>query len=58
MRTDIKAKTISMKHFEDAMKKVRPSVTKEIEKSYQDIQEGFRSAHAKQMGEDKPNYFG
>ncbi len=58
MREDIKAKEVGMKHFEEAMKKVKPSVTKEIEKSYQDIQESFRSAHAKQMSDEKPNYFG
>lgn len=58
LREDIKTKDILMKHFEKALEKVRPSVTKAIQKSYEEIQENFRSAHAKQMKEESPSYFG
>ncbi len=49
---------ISKKHFELAMKKVRPSVTKDIEEAYKNLEKFFRSAQAKEMKEEKPNYLG
>ncbi len=58
LREDIKAKDIKMKHFKSALDKVRPSVTKEIEKNYEDLQDQFKSATARQMAKEKPNYFG
>ncbi|MFO8016763.1 MAG: CDC48 family AAA ATPase [Candidatus Woesearchaeota archaeon] len=58
LRENIKAKEVSMKHFNEAMKKVRPSVTKEIQKSYEDLESQFKSARAKEMQEEKPKYFG
>jgi len=58
LREDMSAKNVGMKHFEEAMKKVRPSVTKEIEKSYQDLQDKFKAARAKEMQIEKPVYFG
>jgi transitional endoplasmic reticulum ATPase len=57
LRKDINSKEVNMKHFEEALKEVRPSVTKEIEKMYTDLKGTFKAARAKEM-KDKPNYFG
>jgi transitional endoplasmic reticulum ATPase len=58
LREDMDAKTITLKHFQPAMKKVNPSVTKEIQKSYEEIGEHFRSARAEEMQKEKPSYYG
>ena len=58
LRKDIKADKINMSCFEKALKKVRPSITKEIEKAYEDIRNHFSSARAKEMKEEKPSYLG
>ncbi|MBI4144140.1 CDC48 family AAA ATPase [Candidatus Woesearchaeota archaeon] len=58
LREDMKAKEITAKHFETALEKVGPSVTKDIEKSYEEVRDHFKSAHAKQMKDEKPAYFG
>ncbi len=58
LRKDIKAKEITSSHFDAALKKVTPSVTKDIEKSYEDIKDQFKAAKAKQMQEEKPSYMG
>ena len=58
LREDLKAKEILPKHFKEAMKKVRASVSKEIEAMYENLQDKFRSARAKEMKEQKPAYFG
>lgn len=57
-KPDMKIKEITMDHFEEALKKVRPSVTKEIEEAYRTLEEFFRSARGKEMKEDKPSYMG
>jgi len=58
LREDIDAKEIKTKHFEDALKKVRPSVTTEIKQGYEELKDSFTSAAGKQMVDEKPNYFG
>ncbi|MFH1505866.1 MAG: CDC48 family AAA ATPase [archaeon] len=58
LREDMKAKNVKMKHFSEALKKVNPSVTKEIEKNYREIGEHFKSARAEEMQKDKPSYYG
>ncbi|MFH1589364.1 MAG: CDC48 family AAA ATPase [archaeon] len=58
MRDDMKVKTIKMKYFEDALNKVRPSITKEIEESYIQLKDKFTSARGKSLQEDKPAYYG
>lgn len=58
LRENMKADKVTMKHFENALNRVRPSVTKEIEKAYIDIKDHFSSARAKQMEEEKPSYMG
>ena len=58
LRKDIKAKEIPMEFFEEALKKVRPSVSKEIDDAYRRLKDQFTSARAKQMDEEKPSYYG
>jgi transitional endoplasmic reticulum ATPase len=58
LRENMSAKEITKDHFDQSLKKVRPSVTKDIEKSYKDLQDQFTQARAKEMQEEKPIYFG
>ncbi len=58
LRKDINAKEVTSKHFDESMKKVRASVTKEVEKSYEEIGDFFTSAKGKQMKEERPSYMG
>ncbi len=58
LRKDIKAKEITAAHFEEALEKVRPSITQEIEKAYIELKDHFSSAKAKEMQQNRPNYFG
>ena len=58
LRKDMKATTITMAHFEEASKKIAPSVTKEVEKAYEELRSQFTAARGKQMKEEKPAYFG
>ena len=53
LRKNIKATEVTMADFEAALKKVKPSVTKDIEKAYEDLQKQFKSARARQMEEEK-----
>ncbi len=57
LRKDIKAKEINKKHFDEALKKVKPSITKQIEKKYEEIVDTFKKKRAEEMGE-KPSYMG
>ena len=56
LRKDLKTKEITMKYFEEALKVVRPSATKDVEKAYKDFEKFFRSAKAKEMEEERPSY--
>jgi transitional endoplasmic reticulum ATPase len=56
--TKLKAKDITKKYFFMALRKVNPSITKEIEAHYKDMQNKFSSAKGKEFMEEKPNYFG
>jgi transitional endoplasmic reticulum ATPase len=59
LREDIKNKVITADHFEQALMKVAPSVTKDVEQMYIALQDKFKSARAKEMkAEAKPLYFG
>ncbi len=58
LREDIKSKEICLKHFQEALKKVRASTTKDIAKGYMDLQNQFTSAHAKEMKDERPSYYG
>ena len=58
LRKDIASKEVTMKQFEEALKKVRPSVTKEIEEVYKELKNHFTAARGKQLLEEKPAYMG
>lgn len=58
LREDMSAKKVSNKHFEEALKKVRPSADKEVQKAYQDLKNHFSSARGKEMAKEKPSYYG
>ncbi len=58
LRDDMKAKEVTMKHFDEALKKVRASVTKDIEEAYKSLESQFRQAKGKEMKEQKAHYFG
>ncbi len=58
LRENIKADKVKFKHFETALKKVRPSVTKEVEEAYEKLKDVFSSARAKEMKNEKPSYMG
>jgi transitional endoplasmic reticulum ATPase len=58
LRDDIKAKEISKKYFVAALDKVKPSVNKEIEQAYKELEGQFRQARGKQLSQEKPSYYG
>ncbi len=58
LRENMKAKEVCKVHFENALNVVKPSVTSDIAKAYEDLQVFFKQARAKQMKEEKPTYFG
>ncbi|MBI5065028.1 CDC48 family AAA ATPase [Candidatus Woesearchaeota archaeon] len=58
LRENIAAKEVTMNHFEEALKKVRQSVTADIEKAYEELKGQFSKATARQMASEKPAYFG
>ena len=58
LRENIQAREILPKHFEQALEKVRPSVTKEVQQTYEELQETLTAARAKQMLNEKPGYMG
>ncbi|MBU1974184.1 MAG: AAA family ATPase, partial [Nanoarchaeota archaeon] len=58
LREDIKAKSVTMKHFISALEVVPPSVSKDVEEAYEKLKDYFSSARAKQIKEDKASYFG
>jgi len=57
LRKDMKSKDINEKNFEEALKKVKASVSKQIEKKYEEIEDTFKKKRADEMGE-KPSYLG
>lgn len=58
LRENIEAVVVSKEHFNKALKKVPPSITADIEKSYLALQRQFSKALAKEMETSKPAYFG
>jgi transitional endoplasmic reticulum ATPase len=58
LRENINSKVILRRHFDLALQKVRPSVTKDVESYYQELQQQLTSARAKQMLDEKPGYMG
>ncbi len=49
LRENMSALNIEQRHFEEALRKVGPSVTPEIQKSYQKLLDKFRNATAREM---------
>ena len=58
LREDLKAKEVKMKHFQQALETVKPSVDKEIEDTYKQLENYFSAARAKQIKEGRAEYFG
>jgi transitional endoplasmic reticulum ATPase len=58
LREDSGAKEVKKAFFTKALDKVRPSVSKDIEKAYESIEDELRMARGKQMKEEKPSYMG
>ncbi|MCB9361966.1 CDC48 family AAA ATPase [Candidatus Woesearchaeota archaeon] len=58
LREDLDCTEVKVSHFEKAIKKVRPSITKEIEESYESMQNFFSSAQGRKLANEKPAYFG
>ncbi|MFA6073285.1 MAG: CDC48 family AAA ATPase [Candidatus Woesearchaeota archaeon] len=58
LRKDINSKEVKMESFKEALKKVRPSMSEEIENEYIELQNFFRSAGGKQLKDEKPSYYG
>ena len=58
LRKDIKATKVTMTDFKEALNKVRPSVNKEVEQAYKDLEKKFRSATGQRMKDEKPSYYG
>jgi len=58
LREDLKAKIVTKKHFDQALEVVAPSVDKETEEIYGKLKDYFSSARAKQIKEDRADYFG
>ena len=58
LREDIEAKEVTKKDFEAARKKVRASVTKDIEKAYKELGDKFRAATGNEMADERPSYYG
>ncbi len=58
LRSDINAKEVTQEHFDEVLKKIGPSVTKEVEQAYVEMLGQFRAARGKEMKDQKPRYFG
>ena len=58
LRKDMKTKQVTQADFENALKKVRPSVTKEIEEAYEQFTDNAKKARAKAIKEERPSYMG
>lgn len=58
LRKDIKANIVTKEDFDDALSRVKPSVTPQIIKMYKDLEDAFKQARAKEMAEERPSYFG
>lgn len=58
LRENIDAEEVKMKHFEEALKKVYPSITPEIMKAYAELQKKFRAAKGEELRLNRPAYYG
>lgn len=58
LRKDLKSIEIKKEFFDEALKKVRPSITKDVQTAYAELQDQFRSAAGKQLKDERPSYYG
>jgi len=59
LRENINAKEVSMKYFEDAVKKIKPSVTENDYKKYREIEDVYlRTARGAAIRKQNVDYFG
>lgn len=58
LRKDIKAKEVNNKFFEEALKKVRPSVSKELIDKYKAVEENYLKQAKAAITKDIPTYVG
>jgi len=58
LRKDMKAKKVTMKDFEEALKTVRPSISRDVEETYKKLKDQFSAAHAQRIKKEAPSYFG
>ncbi len=58
LREDINAKEVKMKHFEEALKKIGPSVTKDMIKYYEKFEERRKKIEKQVIETKKPEYIG
>jgi len=58
LREDFKAKTVKNKFFMEALKKVKPSVSKEVMEEYEKLEDDYLSKTKAGLGKDIPSYMG
>ncbi len=58
LRKDIKAKQVSMKAFEEALKKSRPSLTEQVIKKYEELGDTYLKTARGEAIKEAPNYLG
>ncbi len=58
LRENMNSKFVEERHFTQALKEVRASVTKEVEKTYEDVKDFLMVARAKEIKDEKPTYMG
>ncbi|MDP3734169.1 MAG: hypothetical protein Q8R37_02985, partial [Nanoarchaeota archaeon] len=58
LRDDMKATIVTMEHFERALQAVKPSVGKEVQQLYEQLEDYFGTARAREITVKKENYFG
>lgn len=58
LREDIKAKEVKMEHFEKALKKIGPSVTKDMVKYYEKFEERRKKIEKQVVETKRPEYIG
>jgi transitional endoplasmic reticulum ATPase len=58
LREDMKCEEVKMEHFVKALDVVKASVDKEIEEAYKQLENYFSTARAKQIKQEKADYFG
>ena len=58
LREDLKSNFVTFSNFQKSLERVRPSANKEVEKSYEELEQHFRTAKAREMQEEKPAYMG